>query len=87
MAKQLMDLQRVTFDGMINNMIIYWDQTGRMLGSFLDQAPLVPAEGRKAFGEWIDGNRKGCETFKIAVSDGFKRLESCLVMKPWESDQ
>jgi hypothetical protein len=82
MAKHLMDLQRTTFEGMINNMIIYWDQTERMLGSYLQQAVWVPADGKKAFGEWIEGNRKGCETFKDAVNNGFKRLESCLVVKP-----
>jgi hypothetical protein len=87
MAKQMMDLQRVTFDGMINNMIIYWDQTARMLGSFFDQAPWMPDEGRKAFREWIDGNKKGCETFQNAVNDGFKRLESYFAGKPRESDQ
>jgi hypothetical protein len=86
-AKQLMDLQRTSFDGMINNMIIYWDQTGRMLGAFLDQAPLMPDEGRKAFREWIDGNKKGCETFQTAVNDGFKRLESCFAGKPQDSEQ
>lgn len=80
-VKQLMDLQRASFDGMINNMIIFWDQTGAMLGSFFDQAPMVPDEGRKAFREWIEGNKKGCEAFKNAVHDGFKRLESALTPK------
>jgi hypothetical protein len=82
MAKQFMDLQRVTFDGMINNMIIFWDQTGRMLGSYFDQAPWMQDDARKAFQDWIDGNKKGCETFKNTVNDGFKRLESFLGEKP-----
>lgn len=77
MTKQWMDLQRVAFDGMINNMILFWDQTEKMFGSYLDQAAWVPAEGRKAFREWVDGNKKGCETFKSAVNDGFSRMETC----------
>jgi hypothetical protein len=87
MAKQLMDLQKATFEGMMNNMIIFWDQTGRMLGSYLNQASWMPEEGRKTFRDWVDSNKKGCETFQHAVTDGFKRLESCLAVKTQESDQ
>jgi hypothetical protein len=77
MAKQMMDLQRATFDGMMNNISLFWDQTEKMLGTVLDQATVVPEEGRKAFREWIDGNKKGCEVFKKAVNDSFSRLEGC----------
>lgn len=86
MAKQLMDMQRVAFDGMINNMIMFWDQTGTMVGTVLEQANWVPEEGKKAFREWVDGNKKGCETFKNAVGDGFSRLESCFAGRPQQSD-
>ncbi len=76
MAKQMMDLQRMTFDGMVTNMITFWDQTDKVFGTFIDQAAWVPAEGKTAFKKWIDGNKKGCETFKKAVNDGYERLES-----------
>ncbi len=59
MAKQMIDLQRLSVEGMINNMIILWDQTGNMLNSFMDQAAWVPDEGKKALREWIDSNKKG----------------------------
>lgn len=77
MAKQVLDMQKVAFTGMINNMILFWDQTEKMLGSFMDKAVWMPDEGRKAFKEWVDGNKKGCETYKSAVDDGFNRLASC----------
>lgn len=88
MAKQMMDLQRVTFDGMINNMMMFWDQTERMLGSFMEQAPWVPQEGKRAFKDWVDGNKKGCETFKNAVNEGFSKLEGCFAGggKPQQSE-
>lgn len=75
MAKQMIDLQRVTFEGVMGNMIMLWDQTGNMLNSFMDQAVWVPEEGKKAFREWIDNNKKGCETFKSAVNNGYSNLE------------
>ncbi len=82
MARQVMDMQRVAFTGMINNMILFWDQTEKMLGAFMDRAGWVPEEGKKAFREWVDGNKKGCETYKNAVDDGFNRLGSCFNGKP-----
>ena len=85
MVKQMMDLQRNTFDGMINNMLMSLDQTDRMLNVFLDQSVWLPEEGKKAFKEWIDGSRKGCETFKSAVDDGYSRLEKCFT--GWERPQ
>jgi len=77
-AKQMMDVQRATFGSVINNMIMFWDQTGKMFGTFLDQAVWVPEEGKKTFREWIDVNKKGCETFKNAVDEGFNKLESSI---------
>jgi hypothetical protein len=78
MAKQLMDLQRATFEGMFNNMIVFWDQTEKFLGAFVDSAIWVPPESKGAFKEWMTGNRKGCETFKRAASEGFSWLETFL---------
>ncbi len=76
-AKQMIDLQRISVEGMINNMIVLWDQTGSMLNSVLDQAAWVPEEGKKAFREWIDSNKKGCESLKSAVNNGYNNLGKC----------
>ena len=77
MAKQMIDLQRLSVEGMINNMIILWDQTGNMLNSFMDQAAWVPDEGKKALREWVDSNKRGCESLKSAVSNGYNSLGKC----------
>ncbi len=76
MAKLLLDQQRVTFDGIMNNMIMFWDQTERMLGALVDQAAWVPPEGKGAFKEWIGGNKKGCESFKNVANEGFTWLDN-----------
>lgn len=73
MAKQMIDLQRMSAEGMINNMIMFWEQTGSVLNSFLDKAAWVPEEGKKTFREWIESNKKGCETLKNAVNSGLQQ--------------
>jgi hypothetical protein len=79
MTKQVFDLQKATFDGMLSSMLMFWDQTERMLNSFMDQAVWVPDEGKKAFAQWIRTNKKGCEDLRSAVADGFKKMEGCFV--------
>ena len=74
-AKQMIGLQRISVEGMISNMIMFWDQTGSVMNSFLNQAAWVPEEGKKAFREWTDSNKKGCETLKNAVNNGYASLE------------
>lgn len=75
MAKQMIDIQRASFDGMLNNIVMFWEQTESMMNSFLNQAVWMPEEGKKAFRDWADNNKKSCETFKRAVDEGYRNLE------------
>ena len=75
MAKQMIDLQRIGVEGMISNIVMLWEQTDSMLNVFLNQAAWVPDEGKKVFREWIDTNKKGCETLKDVVNNGYTSLE------------
>jgi len=77
MTKQVLDLQKATFDGMMDSMLMFWDQTERTLNTFMEQAVWVPEEGKRAFNGWIRTNKKGCEDFMNAVADGFNKMESC----------
>lgn len=78
MAKQMIDMQRMSVEGMINNMIMFWDQTGSVMTSFMDKAAWIPEEGKKTFREWIESNKKGCETLKNAVNNGYNSMGKCL---------
>lgn len=60
MTKQMIDMQKASFDGMINGLISMWDQTG---GVF-EGASWLPEEGRKALKQWVDINKKACENLK-----------------------
>ena len=73
-AQQMIDMQRTIVEGMIGNMIIFWDQTGSICNSFLNQAAWMPEEGKKALHGWIDGNKTGCETLKEYVINGYANL-------------
>jgi predicted nucleotidyltransferase len=37
----------------------------------LNQAAWVPEEGKKALREWVDSDKKACETLKNAVNNGY----------------
>lgn len=73
--KQIIDFQRMTVDGVINNMLIFWDQTGNMMNAVLEQAAWLPEEAKRPFRQWVDSNKKGCETFREAVGSGYNSLE------------
>ncbi len=78
-VKQMMDMQKMAVEGMLNNWIMYWDQTEKMVNAFTDQAVWLPEEGKKAIREWTDSGKKGCENIKNAIDDGYKRFERCFV--------
>ena len=79
MAKEVFQLQKATVDGMLNSMLMFWDQTEKVMNTFMEQAIWLPDEGKKAFNEWVRTNKKGCEDFKNAVADGFNKMESCVM--------
>ncbi len=70
-AKQMIDMQRASVDGMINSLTMMWDQTA----NFFDGAACLPEEGRKALRQWVDINKKACEGLKIAIDSGYSNLE------------
>ncbi len=78
MTKKMIDLQRVSVEGWIGNMIAFWEQTGSMLNSILNQSAWIPDEGKKVVRDWIDTNKRGCETLKDAVNNGYNSLGKCL---------
>ncbi len=78
MTKKMIDLQRVSVESWIGNMIAFWEQTGSMLNSILNQSAWIPDEGKKVVREWVDTNKRGCETLKDAVNNGYNSLGKCL---------
>jgi hypothetical protein len=71
MLKPMIDMQRASSDGMINSLIMIWEQTGTLL----EGATLLPEEGRKALRQWVDINKKACENLKSAIGSSYSSLE------------
>ncbi len=69
-ARRMVEMQKSTFDNMLGSMITFWDQAGSML----DWTVGFPEKGKRAFREWIETNKKGCENLKATVSSGYSHL-------------
>ncbi len=72
--KQMIAMQRASFDGMLNTLILMWEQTGGVT----ERAVWLPEEGKKAFRQWVDVNKKGCEDLKNMIDGGYSNLENLL---------
>ena len=75
LIKQMVDLHKTSFNTSFNMLINLQDQMEKMVNTFVDQAPWLPAEGKKAFATLISNYKKGREDFKKLVDDGYKKVE------------
>lgn len=75
-AKQTIEFYKTTFNNTFNALMMLQEQTQRMLKLQLDQTSGFPEEGKKVINEWVKNYKKGCEEFKSAVDDSFRKVES-----------
>ncbi|MDQ1336692.1 MAG: hypothetical protein QG552_3642 [Thermodesulfobacteriota bacterium] len=73
--KQMIDFNKSTFDNSFNAMGMLQEQTEKMANTILEQATWLPEEGKKVINEWVSSYKKGCEDFKKAVDENFKKVE------------
>lgn len=83
MAKQVVDMQKASIDGMINTLILMWDQTS---GVF-EGAAWLPEECKKGLRQWVDINKKACENLKGVIDNGYANLDSFFVSKEQKGQQ
>ena len=76
MAKQMIDFYKASFDNSFSAMLMLQEQMQRMGSMFIEQSTAMPEEGKKALNEWIKAYKKGCEEFKKAADENYKRVES-----------
>jgi len=73
--KQMIQFTRTTFDNTFDSMTVLQEQTEKLIGTYLEQAPIIPAEGKKAITDWMKAYKKGREEFKTTVDDNYKKVE------------
>jgi len=74
--KQMIQFNKTAFDNSFSAMRIAQEQNEKMVKSFLDQAAWLPAEGKKAINDWLAAYKKGCEDFKNAMDENYKKVEA-----------
>ena len=74
-AKQMMQFNKTAFDNTFDAMTVLQEQTEKMVARWMDQAPLIPAEGKKAINDWLKAYKKGREDFKSAVNENYSKVE------------
>ncbi len=75
LVKQMVELQKTSFDNSFNMLVTIQDQMEKMVNSLVDQAPWLPGDGKKAFANLVGTYKKGREDFKKLVDDGYKKVE------------
>ena len=75
MLKQMLDFNKTAFDNSFNAMLTIQEQNAKMVDTFMEQATWMPEEGKKVIRNWVDSYKKGCEDFKKAANENFKKVD------------
>jgi hypothetical protein len=75
-AKQMLEFKESAWDSTFSVMTMFQEQTEKMVNLYLDQAIFLPKEGKKMVTEWLNAGKKGSESFRKMMEDGFKTAES-----------
>jgi polyhydroxyalkanoate synthesis regulator phasin len=78
MAKQLMDFQKTTFDNTYKAVVMVQDQSEKVANTLIEQANLLPEEGRQVIGQWSEMYKKGRNDLKSAVDENYGKLAEML---------
>ncbi len=79
-TKQIIDLQKATFDNAFSAMAMLQDQAEKTTNMLLESSLWpVPEEGKKMMKEWVQAFKKGREEFKKALDESFNKMEDFLV--------
>ena len=79
-TKQIIDLQKATFDNAFGAMAMLQDQAERTTNMLLESSLWpVPEEGKRIMREWVQAFKKGREEFKKALDESFNKMEDFIV--------
>jgi len=72
---QMLQFNKTVFDNSFNAMEMLRKQNEKAANSLLDQAVWLPEGGKKAINQWVLAHKKGCDDFKKAVDQNYKKVE------------
>ena len=75
MLKQMLEFNKTAFDNSFNAMLTIQEQNAKMVNTFLEQAAWMPEDGKKVIRNWIEAYKKGCEDFKNAADENYKKVD------------
>jgi hypothetical protein len=73
--KQMINFNKAAFDNAYNAMVMFQDETEKMVNMSMEQATWIPEEGKQFADEWTKTCRQGWKDFKNAVDANFKKAE------------
>ncbi|MBN1365964.1 MAG: hypothetical protein JW976_14240 [Syntrophaceae bacterium] len=76
--KQMIDVQKKSFDNFFSTIVLYQSQTEKLFKTFVESMPGMGDEGRKAVEQWSDAFKKTIDDLKRAVNNGYTRIEVLL---------
>ncbi len=75
-AKEIIELQKATFDNTFSALSMFQDQAERATKMIFESTMLpVPEDGKKIVDEWVQAFKKGRDEFKKAVDESYKKME------------
>lgn len=77
-AKQIIQFNKTAFDNTFETLNVLQEQREKMMSMYLEQVPMIPAEGKKAIEDWLKAYKKGRDDFKSAVDENYKKVEEFL---------
>ena len=75
MLKQMLNFNKTAFDNSFTAMLTIQEQNAKMVNTFLEQATWMPEEGKKLIRDWVNAYKKGCEDFKKAANENYKKVD------------
>jgi len=73
--KQMIQFNKAAFNNTFDAVTVLQEQTEKLIATYLDQAPFLPTEGKKAITDWMKAYKKGRIEFKTAMDDNLKKIE------------
>jgi polyhydroxyalkanoate synthesis regulator phasin len=83
-ARQMIQFNKTAFDNIFDAITVLQEQTEKLITMYMDQAPLLPEEGKKAIMGWMKAYKKGREEFKTAMDENYK-LQNMISGAPSET--